>query len=311
MSRLTIRFAILMLFPWLSVSTTWAQFGGSRAGVDSHSGSVESLPMLSRDVVEGFIAIDGRAEVRVRPTEIRIVLAVTSEGETAVACQESINEIMGKLNASWSKLGIADDDIVEDFIAVLPMYEWQLEKRDASEIGVEKKTGFRMQTNVHLAVPNDANAAKAFTTALEQGVTNIIAFDYWSKELDAFKLEARKLAVKAARSKSDVLLTAVFDTTPQVINVQEQTTVHYPDSLYHSFVNSHDEAMRPGWRRDIPFIHAHRPRNTYYRGLFSNGDVQATELPMHPEISVVSNVRLYFESPAAERSNGVRGEDED
>jgi hypothetical protein len=48
------------------------------------------------------------------------------------------------------------------------------------------------------------------------------------------------------------------------------------------------------------FIHAYHPRHTYYRGLFSNSDVQPHDLPMKPEISVVSTVRLYFKSPASE-----------
>jgi hypothetical protein len=53
------------------------------------------------------------------------------------------------------------------------------------------------------------------------------------------------------------------------------------------------------FNRNVPFIHASRPRNTYYRGLYSDGDVQPRDLPMNPEISVVSTVRLYFKSPAA------------
>jgi hypothetical protein len=46
----------------------------------------------------------------------------------------------------------------------------------------------------------------------------------------------------------------------------------------------------------------HRPRNTYYRGLYMDGDIQASQLAMEPEISVVSTVRLYYESPAAARA---------
>ncbi len=311
MCRLMIRFVLLLLSSCLLESMTWAQMGGSRAGVESHTGEVAGLPILDREMVEGFIIIDGRAEVRVRPTEIRIVLAVTSEGPTARECHALIDETMSKLKKSWSEMGIPAESIVEDFIAVLPMYEWNLEKRGGSDIGVERKAGYRMQTNVHLAVPNDANAAKAFTVAFEHGVTDIIAFDYWSKELNEFKLKARELAVNAARSKSDLLLTALFDAVPPVINVQEQTTVRYPESLYHSFVNTYDEVVQSGWRRDTPFIRAFRPRNTYYRGLYSDGDIQARELPMHPEISVVSSVRLYFESPAAKRAKNGNDEEKE
>ena len=292
-------FAVSFLLACLPWSHAFAQFGGSRAGLEGNPRGIPTLPHLDREIVEGFIAIDGRAEVRVRPTEIRVVLAVTSEGASAQECQQTIATTIERLKAAWAKLEIAQKDIVEDFIAVLPLYQWNLEQRGDVDVGVEERVGFRMQTNVHLAVPNDAKAPAALTVAFEQGVTDIIAFDYWSRELDDIKLKAREQAVKVARSKSDVLLGALFNDRPPVINVQEQTTVRYPESLYHSFGNTLDEDVTPSWRRDIPFIRAYRPRNTYYRGLYSDGDVQARELPMHPEISVVSTVRLYFESPAA------------
>jgi uncharacterized protein YggE len=295
-------FVVSFLLAILPGSYAFPQFGGSRAGLEQHDRGVASLPRLDREIAESYIAIDGRAEVRVRPTEIRVVLAVTSEGKTAQECQRSVATKVGRLRAAWTNLEIAPKDIVEDFIAILPVYQWELEKRGDVEVGVENKVGFRMQTNIHLSVPNDGKAPVALTAAFEQGVTDIIAFDYWSRELDEIKLKARGQAVKAALSKSDVLLGALFDERPAVINVQEQTTIRYPESLYHSFQNSVDQNVTSSWRRDIPFIRAYRPQNTYYRGLYSDGDVQASELPMHPEISVVSTVRLYFKSPATKNT---------
>ncbi len=151
--------------------------------------------------------------------------------------------------------------------------------------------------------------------AFKNGVTDIIAFDYWSKELDEIKVKARSLAVKAAKNKSETLLGELLEVVPPIVNVQEQTTVHFPDSLYHSFVNTNNEEFANSWRREIPFYSGHSAANTYYRGLNSAGDIQPLELPMKPEISVVSTVRLYFESPAAnkqkrakKKAKSVRGE---
>ncbi len=236
-----------------------------------------------------------------RPTRIRIVLAATSEGKTAQDCQRAIQESVTGLKSRWQKLKVAPENIVEDFIAVLPVHEWNVEKRGDTEVGVEQRVGFRMQTNIHLSVPNDETATAALTAAFEQGIADIIAIDYWSPELDAAKVRVRELALQAARSKADMLLKALFDPRPAVINVQEHTTVRYPESLYDAFVNSYQEEVTPAWKSDLPFLRAYRPRNTYYRGLHSDGDVQGAGLPMHPEISVVSTVRLYFESPAASR----------
>jgi uncharacterized protein YggE len=300
MTCTTIRFVGLQAFACLLLfaGVASAQYGGSRAGVDGGGVGPAELPQLDPRVAESHIAIDGRAEIRIVPTEVRMVLAVTSEGATAQDCQKQIDETIDNLKAEWKKLKIADRNIVIDFIAVLPRYEWTIEERGGVDVGVEKKAGYRMQTNLHLAIKSDEEAEAALQPAFAIGVTDIIAFDYWSKDLDAAKVKVREQALEAATSKATTLL-ALFRAEPPVINVQEQTRVFYPESLYHSFTNSQDEAIVNPTRRDIPFIRAHRPQNTYYRGLHFEGDKRPSELALRPEISVVSTVRVYYESPAA------------
>jgi uncharacterized protein YggE len=273
--------------------------GGSRAGVEAAEQAMLDLPPLDPKVAMSYITLDGRAETRVRPSEIRIVLAVTAEGETAQSCQQAVAATIERLKAAWSRVKIAPENIVVDFIAILPSYHWSLEKRDNVEVGVEKKSGYRMQSNIHVAVPNSSQAEAVLAQAFSEGVTDIIAFDYWSRDLDAVKVQVRQEAVKAARAKVDALLGTLFSEKPPIINVQEKTTVRYPESMYASFRASNEEVVNEDWRRNVTLIHAYRPRNTYYRGLSSDGDIQPRELPMRPEISVISTVRLYFKSPAA------------
>jgi uncharacterized protein YggE len=299
MLRLLPGLAVLLALVSLPGSPARGKLAGSRAGVGEGAAGVAELAPLAPDVALGYIAIDGRAVVRVPATEIRVVLAVTGEGPTARECQKTVDATIERLKAAWTTMGIAPEKIVVDFIAVLPQYEWSVEKQGNVEVGTERKAGFRMQTNVHLAAQGESEAQAAINGAFQEGVTDIIAFDYWNKDLDEVKVAARAQALKAAQSKAEVLLEAIFEKRPPAINVQEQTVVRYPDSLYHSFTNVYDESVTPSFRRDIPFIRAPRPRNTYYRGLVGDGDVQPRELPMSPEISVVSTVRLYFESPAA------------
>jgi len=282
------------------LSTALAQFSGSRGGVEPSNRGTSVIAPLTREVAESYIAIDGKAEVRVKPTELRIVMAVTAEGETAQECRTTVDATLTQLKEAWAQQKISAEAIVVDFIAVLPRYEWKLEKQAGADVGIERKSGYRMQSNVHLAVADDVAAMTALGAAFEHGVTDVIAFDYWSRELDEVKERAREKAMAAARRKADVMLT-LFDERPKVINVQEQTSVHYPDSLYHSFTNSVDEEAIPAFFRNQTLIRARRPRNTYYRGFSGDGDVQPGELPMKAEISVVSTVRIYYESPAANR----------
>ncbi len=255
---------------------------------------------LTPEVAQSYITIDGQAELRVAPTRIRVVLAVTAEGKSPAECKRQVGVRIKALTSAWRESGIASEDIVEDFIAVLPRYEFTIEKIRDQEVAVEKKVGYLLQTNMHLAVDDDAQAMMAINIAFENEVSDIIAFDYWNEELDELKVEARAQAVKAAREKAEVLLGALFDKLPPVINLRESTKVYYPESLYESFANSNDAEYQTSYsRRDIPQIRTFRPKNTYYRGLYLDADIQSKELPMRSEISVVSTVRLYFESPVA------------
>ena len=307
-SNALVRRAVLpIIIAALLGGTVTAQHGGSRAGLENRRADSFELPQLDPRVAQSHIAIDARVEIRVPPTDVRMTLAVTGEGESASACRKEVAGKIEKLIAAWQAAGIEKDRVVVDFIAILPRYEWTVEKRGEVEVGVEKTAGFRMQTNVHVALPNNTQVDEALDDAFEVGITDIIAFDYWNKELDAIKTQARDQALEQAAAKGNSLLRLFPEKRPPIINIQEDTQVVFPESLYQSFVNTVQDSLAPAPRRDISFIRAHRPQNTYYRGLQSGADKQPADLAMKPEISVVSTVRIYYESPGVK--NLVRDDD--
>lgn len=98
--------------------------------------------------------------------------------------------------------------------------------------------------------------------------------------------------------KADLLLGALFDQPPRPLNVHESTRVIYPRSLYDSFENTYNEQLS-SWSTSerLTRIWAAKPKNTYYRGFQEDTDVQGEGLPLRPEISIVSTVRLYYATP--------------
>lgn len=298
-----------------------AQGGGGLGGAGSFSSGSDSNRGISAAgllIDSGFplpperalnyITVEGTATLRVKPTQIRLVLAVTSQGETAQECQTASQEKVAALRRQWQQLDIPPENIVEDFIAVLPTYRWDPEERDGTKVLVEHRDGYRMQTNLHLAVPTEEEAMEAIRQAFALDVSDIITFDYWADGLDEKKREARKLALKTAREKAETLLSA-FDQKPAPINVQEFTTLRFPRSNYRTFTNALEEEVR-NWSSSTPRIRAFRPKLTFYDDVDLNADVRPDELAMHPEISVISQVRLYYESPGRRPSDNSASADE-
>ncbi len=297
-------------------SSLFAQGGGAYGGGGGYSGSynagnsagAQNLgKLLSQSSILDLrlqnktalnaIMIEGTAEFRIQPEQLRVVLALTSEGDSAQACQEQINKQIAAIRKDWLALQIPEKDIVEDFISVLPRYEWTTDKWEEENIRVQKHNGYRMQSNLHVAVNNETEAMAAIDKAFQHGVAEVVTFDYWSSKLDEEKQKAMTAAVEAARKKSKTLL-AVFSEPPQVINVQEKTTVIFPTSLYTTYQNVLEEDYLGRYWQERARIKAYRPKMTFYRGLDSNADIKPKELPMRPEIAVVSTVRIYYQSPA-------------
>lgn len=286
-------------------------FGGFGGGGGYNSGNNNKYPTthewkpgadddpLNPESALSVIRITGTAEQRVVPEQIRVVLAFTSQGETAEACRKMLTEKVGSVMADWKELKIPDENIVEDFIAVLPRYEWRLSDQleGWSKVRLQQHVGYRMQSNLHVAVKTEAEAMDAIDRAFRHGDAEIVTFDYWSSDLDRHKEEVRAKAVAAAKKKAEMLL-SVFEERPKAINVQESTSVFFPHSLYKTYENVLEEQVVNYRSSEPPMIKAFRPKMTFLHGLSSRADVRPKELPMRPEISVVSTVRIYYRSPA-------------
>ncbi|MDB4766416.1 SIMPL domain-containing protein [bacterium] len=293
----------------ITTSEVSAQLSGSRGGsVHGNTAGDGSPDALTAEDAQSFIEIEGKAVLSVEPTSIRIVLALTSEAVSSAECKTKIQKQIAALREQWKEAGMKEEDIVEDFISLLPSYEFQVETLKEKEVMMEKKVGYLMQSNVHLAVKDDKEAMKMLDVAFANNVTDIIGFDYWSKDLDQKKKETRALAVEAAKEKASVLLGDFFEKKPPIINVREKTDVRYPASMYESFTNSSSGQYQTNYssKRNLPVIKLARPQNTYYRGNLPSVDVQADTMPMQAEISIVSTVRIYYESPAAKSYNASR-----
>ncbi len=291
-----------------------AQFAGSRGGNMSSPSSMD-LPARTFDrSVEEYIVVDGKVEVRVLPNQIRIVLAVVQSAESASECQKLVFDKIAEFRAQLETQGIESADVVDDFIAVIPQYDFKLVDEAGTRVARELKAGYVMQSNLHVRVSDDDQAMKVIRLAFQNDIPDIIAFDYWSDELDAARQTALEKAMQEAQRKAKLLVHANFDEPVRLINIDSTTHVVLPHQLYDQAENTASENFRqvPFDRRSIPMVLLPKPKNTYYRGFFDPDiDRQSAELPMQNKISVVGMVRLYFESPAARDDDDDDDRDDD
>ena len=250
------------------------------------------------------IIVDGSAEIAVKPESLRLVFAVTAEGKESNECSQKVKAAIDTIREGLQPLKITGDRIVEDFIAVIPSYEWENDKVEwdngkKTEYLQEVHSGFRMQTNLHVLCDEETQALAVIDEAFKAGVTEIISFDYFHSDLDRYKRESLKKALAEAKSKSEILL-SVFDDKPKVLNVENTMAVNFPESQYVTIAPTpaNAKAILPyDWRNYLK-IAAHRPKTTFYAGSKEFSDLGLKKPPMNPEIIVRSTIKLTYGGPA-------------
>ena len=263
-----------------------------------------AAPSLTVNEAQNLITVDGSSEIRVKPTQIRLVMAAVSEAETANECQTKAAELVQRIASGWQALGIAKESIFEDFISILPVHEFEETTWKELTVLREVLVRYRFQTNLHVQLTDNEQARRALKVAFESGVTDIVSLDYWSPDLESAKSKALQQAIAVARNKSRILFDPeLFPKKPNLVNIAESARVILPREMYTSYTNTIEQSasIPYNWRENIPRVMAARPKTTYYRGPVLTGDSLSTQLPMEPEISVVSKVKLYFESPSEDR----------
>ena len=279
------------------VLSTWlpAQSAGLRGAAQEVS-QVARLPSPDAAAAERVITIEAVAEVRVPPSQLRLVFAVSATGASASAASVAGRALLADTRGRLQQAGVAAAGLDVDFIAALPVFAWQVEKQSGKDVLAEHRTGTRVQYNLHVAVADEAAALSAIEAATAGDGVDLLAVDYWSDQLAQKQVEAQQKALAAAQQKAKLLL-AVFPTPPRPINVHAGTQVLFPQQLYQNLPRAEDSAGSWYSRDEMPRVPASRPLQVYYRGLFGDVDVVEAAMPGKRDIEVVATVRLYFEAP--------------
>ena len=288
-------------------SSALAQFGGQGGGSFSsgsystdgpwwsnrsdNAATFPNRPQLPTESALNVITVNGSAEIRLLPEKLRLVIAVTKEGESAAECRNTVDASIAATTQSWkTQLGVSENDVVEDFISILPIHDVgdTISRRDVIPF---KPSGYRMQKNLHVSLKDDQQAIKAIGIAFEHGNANVVTFQYWHSKLDETKKQVMAEALANAREKSKVLL-SIFEVQPKPINIDETTQIFNPESLYQTYSNILLN-KGPHWNQG-----SQTAKLSFLRGLQADMDSIAKEMLMRPEIVIASRVSLYFQSPA-------------
>ncbi len=178
---------------------------------------------------------------------ILLVFNLTQIGENAVEVDDLINSRINGLKTDVQKLGIMDKDIYVDMIYLIPMFEYEVEKKLFSKTYNEVPAGFEMQKNIHISFSDINLVDDIVTLAAKNEIYELVKMDYFVENTEAAYDTLRLRSSKLIKKKLDIYddLDLQLSDTFHIIN--ESAYAIYPESQYsdyEGFVSQSIEAVK-------------------------------------------------------------------
>ena len=145
------------------------------------------------------IAVDGSGTYSLAPDQATVEFSVESNDKTVQLAQAANAQKASQLSAALSRQGIYNKDIQSSY-SLHPVYD----RKDYNRI-----TGYTAENRFHVAVNDINKLGEVMDAAMANGAAQVSNVSYGLKDEKAAKNEALRLAVQDARSKADVIASAL------------------------------------------------------------------------------------------------------
>ncbi len=145
------------------------------------------------------IAVEGTGAYTVAPDQASVEFTVENTAKTVQLAQTENAQKASQLSAALSRQGIYSKDIQSSY-SLRPVYD----RKDYSKI-----TGYTAENNFRVVVNDINKLGEVLDAAMANGANQVSDVSYGLKDEKAARNEALRRAVQDARSKADVIASAL------------------------------------------------------------------------------------------------------
>lgn len=191
-----------------------------------------SFPNLLQvqNVEPNVITVQSSETVKVVPDMAEIRFSVSTQEDSAKACQEKNNEDLTQVIQFLKDFGIPSESIQTSSYGMNPIYDWS---------AGQTITGYAMETSLTVSDVSIEQTGTLLAACVDAGINNINRISYFSSQYDARYQEALAKAIETARQKAQAMAEASGRTLGEVVRMEE-----YADS---------QEVRYNGYAKEVSF----------------------------------------------------------
>ena len=249
----------------------------SQQSYDNRALSNNTMPAETVSPTSNEVVLDCSALMNVRADSYLAIFNFTQMGTTAKDADDLIAKRAQPFLESLKTLGIASSDVYSDMIYLIPIYNYEVEKKLFSRTYNEVPKGFEMQKNLHIRF-KDANLIDDIVTfAAANEIYDLVTVEYFVKDSQVIydTLRNRSIAYLSRNVKKFEKLGLKLEGEFRVLS--ENSGVVYPEGQYtdyDAFVSQSLDAAR-----DKTVTSIRKPKTVAYNKL----PYDAFDIVVNPE----------------------------
>lgn len=129
---------------------------------------------------------------------------IEQKGKKLKEVQENMDKRIADFQKGLLELGIKEDEMIIDFLSLVPEYEYDIEKKLFSRTYNEVPVGFELKKNVHIRFKDPKILDKIIAKAAENEIYDLSKVEYFIKDTDVLYQKLRKKAFEIITKKEKI-----------------------------------------------------------------------------------------------------------
>ncbi|MET3028645.1 SIMPL domain-containing protein [Flavobacterium sp. UW10123] len=178
----------------------------------SYGQEIKQIPLIN---------VNGEGKVKVAPDQVCISASVETKGNNAKDVKKQNDEKMDAVLKFIKKMNIPTADFKTKQVALNPQYDYE-----------KKKTSYNATQTVEIVVKDLSKYDELMEGLVQQGINRIDRVSFESSKLTQYESEARKLAMKDAKTKAEEYVSVLGQKVGKAFTISDNSQIYRPQPMY-------------------------------------------------------------------------------
>ncbi|WP_338812032.1 SIMPL domain-containing protein [Bernardetia sp. Wsw4-3y2] len=301
-NRLTLSFIfILFFFSSVSLAQNRANYNYGNSNYDADKKPNQELPQATI-LGSSLQELEATVLMNVTADEYVAMFHIEQKGKELKDVQENMDKRIANFQKGLIELGIKENEMIIDFLSLVPEYEYDVEKKFFSRTYNEVPVGFELKKNVHVRFKDNKILDKIIAKAAENEIYDLSKVEYFIKDTDILYQKLRKKAFEIIAKKEKLYDSLNIKLSKAEKVADENFQTFFPFDRYRSY-----EAISKGktsFSKNYKVNDKNRSPSAFYEKLdYDNIECIINPTILEPAVQLFFTLKVRYTLPKEEKDD--------